>query len=133
MSSPVNPNRRQVLKAGATLALALGLPSVVRAQDKQIVVSDPGGPYTIAYRKAFYDPFEKATGMARNQVAEFGPIQRIGGQQFGIGYKGAEHPLSVDLVQAQKCKRVGMAAANDCLHFPQIGLPVFLGHRHVPP
>jgi putative spermidine/putrescine transport system substrate-binding protein len=69
MSSPVNPNRRQVLKAGATLALALGLPSVVRAQDKQIVVSDPGGPYTIAYRKAFYDPFEKATGIKVISVA----------------------------------------------------------------
>jgi putative spermidine/putrescine transport system substrate-binding protein len=69
MSSPVTPNRRQVLKAGATLALALGLPSVVRAQDKQIVVSDPGGPYTIAYRKAFYDPFEKATGIKVISVA----------------------------------------------------------------
>ena len=69
MSSPVTPNRRQVLKAGATLALALGLPSVVRAQDNRIVVSDPGGPYTIAYRKAFYDPFEKATGIKVVSVA----------------------------------------------------------------
>jgi putative spermidine/putrescine transport system substrate-binding protein len=33
------------------------------------VVSDPGGPYTTAYREAFYDPFEKATGIKVVSVA----------------------------------------------------------------
>ncbi|AET93003.1 extracellular solute-binding protein [Burkholderia sp. YI23] len=40
-----------------------------RAQTRQIVVSDPGGPYTTAYREAFYDPFEKATGIKVVSVA----------------------------------------------------------------
>ena len=69
MHTPDNPGRRQLLKAGATIALACTLPSVVRAADKQIIVSDPGGPYTIAYRKAFYDPFEQATGIKVVSVA----------------------------------------------------------------
>lgn len=69
MSNPENPGRRHLLKAGATLALACSLPSVVRAADRRIIVSDPGGPYTNAYRKAFYDPFEKATGIKVVSVA----------------------------------------------------------------
>ncbi|WP_225775353.1 ABC transporter substrate-binding protein [Pseudomonas sp. Marseille-Q5115] len=69
MSSPDNPGRRQLLKVGATLALACGLPTVVRAEARQIIVSDPGGPYTLAYRKAFYDPFEQATGIKVVSVA----------------------------------------------------------------
>lgn len=69
MHSPKDPGRRQLLKAGATLALACSLPGVVRAADKRIIVSDPGGPYTEAYRKAFYDPFEQATGIKVVSVA----------------------------------------------------------------
>jgi putative spermidine/putrescine transport system substrate-binding protein len=69
MSSPEHLGRRRLLKAGAALALACGLPAVVRADSKQIIVSDPGGPYTLAYRKAFYDPFEQATGIKVVSVA----------------------------------------------------------------
>jgi putative spermidine/putrescine transport system substrate-binding protein len=49
--------------------VASALPLAARAQAKQIVVSDPGGPYTTAYREAFYDPFEKATGIKVVSVA----------------------------------------------------------------
>ena len=58
-----NPTRRTLLKAigGGLASLALPLPAL--ADNKQIVVADPGGPYTKAYRKAFYDPFEKETGI----------------------------------------------------------------------
>lgn len=60
-------SRRNVLRAGASLALASGLPLSLsaRAQSsvKQITVADPGGAYQAAFRKAFYDPFEKATGI----------------------------------------------------------------------
>jgi len=62
-------NRRTLIKAfgGGIASLAIPLPSL--AASKQIVVSDPGGPYTAAYRKAFYDPFEKETGIKVVSVA----------------------------------------------------------------
>jgi len=60
-------SRRNILRAGAGLALAAGLPYGQRARAqssvKQITVADPGGAYQAAFRKAFYDPFEKATGI----------------------------------------------------------------------
>lgn len=69
MSHTFDSSRRKLLHTTAGTAIALVLPASVRAQDKQIVVSDPGGPYTGAYRKAFYDPFEKATGIRIISVA----------------------------------------------------------------
>jgi putative spermidine/putrescine transport system substrate-binding protein len=57
------------LHGAGALAVAGAMPLAARAQDKQIVVSDPGGPYTTAYREAFYDPFEKATGIKVVSVA----------------------------------------------------------------
>lgn len=62
--------RRRFLKTAGGLLVAGALPTLGRAQGKgQIVVSDPGGPYSAAYRKAFYDPFEKATGIKVVNVA----------------------------------------------------------------
>lgn len=56
--------------AACGLVAALGLPVPLRADDaRQIVVADPGGPYSAAYRKAFYDPFEKKTGIKVINVA----------------------------------------------------------------
>lgn len=61
--------RRTALKTiGGGLAV-LAAPWSARAAARQIVVSDPGGPYTAAYRKAFYDPFEKKTGVKVVSVA----------------------------------------------------------------
>lgn len=68
MKQPVNNKRRGVLKAAGGTALAVAAPMVI-AQNKTLVVSDPGGPYTTAYRKAFYDPFEKETGVKIVNVA----------------------------------------------------------------
>lgn len=61
--------RRTLIKAigGGVASLAIPLPAL--AASKQIVVSDPGGPYSAAYRKAFYDPFEKETGIKVVNVA----------------------------------------------------------------
>lgn len=59
-------SRRNILRAGAGVALASTLPlsMTARAQSvKQITVADPGGAYQAAFRKAFYDPFEQATGI----------------------------------------------------------------------
>lgn len=74
MNDPCNMSRRKVLKTGSGLAAAAVVPlslmsASATAQVKQIVVSDPGGPYTVAYRKAFYDPFEKTTGIRVVSVA----------------------------------------------------------------
>ncbi|SAL66860.1 extracellular solute-binding protein [Caballeronia terrestris] len=69
MTLDFNPARRRILQGAGALAVASAMPLAARAQDKQIVVSDPGGPYTTAYREAFYDPFEKATGINVVSVA----------------------------------------------------------------
>ncbi|MFM0052300.1 ABC transporter substrate-binding protein [Caballeronia grimmiae] len=69
MTQDFNPTRRRILHGAGALAVASTMPIVARAQSKQIVVSDPGGPYTTAYREAFYDPFEKATGIKVVSVA----------------------------------------------------------------
>jgi putative spermidine/putrescine transport system substrate-binding protein len=69
MTQDFNEKRRRMLQGAGALALAGAMPVLVRADDKQIVVSDPGGPYTAAYRQAFYDPFEKATGIKVVSVA----------------------------------------------------------------
>lgn len=60
------PSRRRVLQGTAALMVVA---PCARAASSQIVVSDPGGPYTAAYRKAFYDPFEKETGIKVVNVA----------------------------------------------------------------
>ncbi|PMS38827.1 putative spermidine/putrescine transport system substrate-binding protein [Trinickia symbiotica] len=69
MTHEFNPIRRRVLQRAGALAAAAALPRWAGAESKQIVVSDPGGPYTTAYRAAFYDPFEKATGIKVVSVA----------------------------------------------------------------
>jgi putative spermidine/putrescine transport system substrate-binding protein len=60
-------NRRKIIKTGVGLGLVTGFPLIrtSRAQSKvtKITVADPGGAYQAAFRKAFYDPFEKATGI----------------------------------------------------------------------
>lgn len=64
-------NRRHLLKTAGGAALALGMPGLsgqARAATS-ITVADPGGPFGPAFRKAFYDPFEKATGIRVVNVA----------------------------------------------------------------
>jgi putative spermidine/putrescine transport system substrate-binding protein len=64
-------NRRHLLKTAGGTALALGMPGLSgRAfAATTITVADPGGPFGPAFRKAFYDPFEKATGIRVVNVA----------------------------------------------------------------
>ena len=64
-------NRRNLLKTAGGAALALGMPGLTgRAlAATTITVADPGGPFGPAFRKAFYDPFEKATGIKVVNVA----------------------------------------------------------------
>ena len=60
-------DRRGFLKASAGAAVGVatvGLPGAARAQrGKSIVVVSFGGTYQDAQRKAYYEPFEAATGI----------------------------------------------------------------------
>lgn len=69
MNEQIDTNRRKLIQATGVAASAIAIAPLAWAQSKQIVVSDPGGPYTTAYRKAFYDPFEKSTGIKVVSVA----------------------------------------------------------------
>jgi len=65
MSRFDKPGRRGFLKAGGATAAILAMPGVIggaRAATT-ITVADPGGPFGTAFKKAFYEPFEKASGI----------------------------------------------------------------------
>jgi putative spermidine/putrescine transport system substrate-binding protein len=133
MSRPVTPSRRQVLKAGATLALAFGMPTVVRAADRQIVVSDPGGPYTVAYRKAFYDPFEQATGIKVVSVArESQPVAQFAAMVKTRNYLWDATILTISadipyLESAGFLEPIGLDAKDFPDLIPEALTPDFLG------
>lgn len=57
-------SRRGLMKGAGAAAVLIASPALIgRARAAtQITVADPGGPFGPAFRKAFYDPFEKATG-----------------------------------------------------------------------
>ncbi|OPH12304.1 hypothetical protein FE88_29875 [Azospirillum brasilense] len=60
-------NRRNLMKGAA---LPGGMPRMAAAAGvTRITVADPGDPYSPAFRNAFYDPFEKATGIKVVNVA----------------------------------------------------------------
>lgn len=63
--APRGESRRSFVKAAGALsgAALLGAPAFVRAKDRRLVTRDPGGPFSDAFSRAFYDPFKKATGV----------------------------------------------------------------------
>lgn len=69
MANPqdMDPTRRRVLKEAATVGVAaMAFPAIwtpAHAQEKRIVVRDPGGPYAEGFSEAFYKPFKAATGI----------------------------------------------------------------------
>ena len=69
MENAIDSRRRCIVQGLAAVASGAGWSSRVQAQSRQIVVADPGGPYGKAYRAAFYDPFEKQTGIKVVNVA----------------------------------------------------------------
>jgi len=65
-------DRRELLRWGGGLGIAIASPAILTRSAfaaATITVADPGGPYSPGYRKAFYDPFEKATGIKVVNVA----------------------------------------------------------------
>ena len=88
----------------------------------QITVADPGGPFGPAFRKAFYDPFEKATGnkvvnvareaeptaqfkaMVETQVLHLG---RLHADALGARHpRGAEPARADRLLRMPTCRRL---------------------------
>ncbi len=62
--TPMNPQRRKLLSVATAVAGSLCLlTSKTRAQTRQLVVRDPGGPYAEGFGAAFYKPFKEATGI----------------------------------------------------------------------
>lgn len=74
--------RRQVLKSALGLGAAAIAPAIwtskTQAQTRSLVVRDPAGPYAKAMTEAFYDPFEKATGVKIERVtADHEPTSQV--------------------------------------------------------
>ncbi|WP_349295813.1 ABC transporter substrate-binding protein (plasmid) [Thioclava sp. 'Guangxiensis'] len=67
-------SRRAVLRSGVAAGAALAAPAIwtsaARAETSQITVSDVGGAVSPVLRQAFYDPFEKETGIKVVSVAQ---------------------------------------------------------------
>ena len=57
--------RRTFLSATAigTSMLAAPFIKLSKANERKITVRDPGGPFTAGFGQAFYEPFEKETGI----------------------------------------------------------------------
>jgi putative spermidine/putrescine transport system substrate-binding protein len=65
-----NQNRRTFLATAGVAAVAAAIPGLASSQaGVTLTVADPGGPYGPAFRKAFYDPFERASGIKVVNVA----------------------------------------------------------------
>ena len=70
-------SRRQFIKSAAAGAAIAGFPAIVRsADDRKIVIRDPGGPFTPGFNAAFYEPFTKASGITA--VGVQGPHEPTG-------------------------------------------------------
>ena len=64
-----NATRRGMLLGAAALATPALIARDAAAQTRQITVADPGGPFGEAFGRAFYRPFEGATGIRVVNVA----------------------------------------------------------------
>ncbi len=76
-------SRRRILLAGGVMASGLAAPAVwtsARAQSRRIVVRDPGGPFSNAFKVAFFEPFKKETGVEVVGVSSANePVSQIKG------------------------------------------------------
>lgn len=132
MTRPHSILRRRLLQSAGGLALAHGLPTAF-AQAKQIIVADPGGPYTTAYRRAFYDPFEKATGIKVINVArEAQPVAQLSAmvQTRNYVWDVTTLTLSADIpyLESQKLlEPIGLKAADYPGLMPEAVTPNWLG------
>ena len=77
-SRPVSGvSRRRFIKGTAVGVAVAGFPAIVRsANDRKIVIRDPGGPFTPGFAAAYYEPFTKASGITA--VGVQGPHEPTG-------------------------------------------------------
>ena len=133
MTDDFNLTRRRILQGAGAIALTSTIPTLATAQSKQIVVSDPGGPYTTAYRKAFYDPFEKSTGIKVVSVArESQPVAQLSAMVQAKNYiwDVTTLTLSADIPYLESkgyLEPIGMKAADYPALMPEAITPDWLG------
>ncbi len=89
-SGETSRGRRRALQSAAASLAGLALPAIwtpARAQEKRIVVRDPGGPYADGFSEAFYKPFKAATGVeVVPVVAQADPTAQIKGMVDAKNY-----------------------------------------------
>ncbi|MGN6669080.1 MAG: ABC transporter substrate-binding protein [Trinickia sp.] len=133
MTQDIDLTRRRILHGAGAIAVAGMMPLAARAQTKQIVVSDPGGPYTSAYREAFYDPFEKATGIKVVNVArESQPVAQFAAMVKTKNYMwdATILTLSADIPYLQAnglLEPIGLKASDYPNLMPEAVAPNWLG------
>jgi putative spermidine/putrescine transport system substrate-binding protein len=75
------PTRREVLQAGSAgvaVLAASGLAGRSGRAAERLVVADPGGPFEEGYGVAFYEPYQKATGVEIvNLAREHQPTSQV--------------------------------------------------------
>jgi putative spermidine/putrescine transport system substrate-binding protein len=128
-------SRRNVLQGAAAIGVAG--PAVLAAgtglaQVRQITVADPGGAYGEAFRKAFYDPFEKATGIRVINVArEAEPTAQIKAIVDTKSYTWDASILTMaarDILQAQNLlDTIDVTPADTAGMLPEAVTPHWLG------
>ncbi|KAB8313714.1 extracellular solute-binding protein [Erwinia endophytica] len=98
-------SRRDFIKTIAVTGAALSAPSlwIPRAfAADSLIVADNGGALTPALRKAFYDPFEKETGIRITNVAhESDPVT-----QFKLAVDAGSHIWDVAMVTPDNVQRL---------------------------
>ena len=101
-SRPVSGvSRRRFIKGTAVGVAVAGFPAIVRsANDRKIVIRDPGGPFTPGFAAAYYEPFTKASGITAVGAPEAPRHRRIAPQMIS----------STDSVQVP-CEQLGFRVA----------------------
>jgi putative spermidine/putrescine transport system substrate-binding protein len=105
MSNSNETTRRRFLKAAGATGAGLALPTIwtrrAVAAD-QLTIADYGGVTTVAHRKAFYEPFEKETGIRIISVAHGSdPVT-----QFKLAVDSGSHIWDICVVTPDHVERL---------------------------
>ncbi|QRM30329.1 polyamine ABC transporter substrate-binding protein [Microvirga sp. VF16] len=128
-------DRRELLKWGGSLGLAIASPAIMTRSAfaaTTITVADPGGPYSPGYRKAFYDPFEKATGIKVVNVArEAEPTAQFKAMVDTKSYTWDVCTLTLSardiLAKMNLLEPIGIAASDAPGLMPEALTPLWMG------
>jgi putative spermidine/putrescine transport system substrate-binding protein len=104
VTTEIETGRRRFVKATGAAAIALAAPTIwTRANAATaLTVADNGGALQPVMRKAFYDPFEKETGIHINNIAhESDPVT-----QFKLSVDSGSHMWDVGMVTPDNVLRL---------------------------